>query len=205
MKLVSTPWMMMRGKSVAQLALSTLVLASACGDDKDPIDSADSTAGPTGDPTGDTDPTTGEDTDPSTDTDATGSATEPDPTTSATDGSDPTADTGVVAVDYMTDIQPIWDMRCLVGCHIEGGNGALTTGLILSADLSHASLVDAMSVGGSSLVRVAPGDYENSYLWHKIMNTQVDVGGSGYQMPIGGLPEEEVAKIEAWIEAGAKP
>lgn len=194
----------MRGKSVALLALSTLVLASACGDDKDPVDSADSTAGETADPTnGATEPATGEDTDPSSDTDATAGMTEPEPTT--TGATDPTEDTGVIAVDYMTDIQPIWDMRCLVGCHIEGGNGALTTGLILSADMSHASLVDAMSVGGSSLVRVAPGDYENSYLWHKIKNTQVDVGGSGYQMPVGGLPDDDVAKIEAWIEAGALP
>lgn len=194
----------MRGKSVAQLALSTLVLASACGDDKDPVDSADSTAGETANPTDATDPETDGDTDPSSDTDATAGMTEPDPTTGATDATDPTADTGAVEVDYMTDIQPIWDMSCVTGCHVAGGSGA-GTGLILSPDLSYDTLVDVMSLGAPGLVRVAPGDYENSYVWHKIKNTQIEVGGSGSQMPPGGLPEDAVAKIEAWIEAGANP
>ncbi len=197
MKLVST-FLMMRARTAAQLALSTLVLAAGCGDDEEPMTSDESTAGPTSDPTGSptgsptTDPQTTGDTDPATTGDT-------DPTTGVG------TESGEVAPDYMTEIQPIWDMRCLVGCHIEGGNGALTSGLILSAGVSHGAIVNVDSVGAPSLKRIAPGDVDASYLWHKLKNTQVDVGGSGYQMPIGGLPDADVALIEAWIEGGALP
>ncbi len=54
--------------------------------------------------------------------------------------------------------------------------------------------------------RVTPGQPDNSYLVHKVQNTHLDVGGSGFQMPIGRSPltQTEIDLIRAWISAGAK-
>ena len=134
-------------------------------------------------PTGTTDPTTGDD----------------------TSGSDGGSETSAVEVDYMADIQPIWDTRCVAGCHIESGI-AQTNGPILTAEKSYGELIDVPSKTVPGIVQVKPGDPDTSYLWHKVMGTQANVGGLGLQMPQGGmLSAEDLAKIEAWIVAGAKP
>lgn len=49
---------------------------------------------------------------------------------------------------------------------------------------------------------VVPGDFAGSVLWHKVLGS----GVYGGQMPVPDrepLTEEQVAVIEAWIEAGA--
>ena len=171
----------------------TLVLAVGCGDDGSGTDEGASEAS----------------TAPNTDT----GATTP-PTTSATDatdtGEEPTgtgSSTGEtpVTVDYMADIQPIWDTKCVAGCHIETGS-AQTNGPILTAAKSYAALVDAPSPTVPGIDQVKAGELAKSYLWHKVNGTMASVGGLGLQMPQGGmLTEAELGKIEAWIVAGAKP
>ena len=52
------------------------------------------------------------------------------------------------------------------------------TTLTLNADVSWAELVDATATQ-VDMPRVAPGDLEGSYLWHKLQGTQMDVGGMG--------------------------
>jgi hypothetical protein len=179
------------------LALA-LVFTAACGDDGDDTDGEDTdSAGmtsatatatattPTGttDPTSSTGPTTGDE----------------------SSGTDPGTETGTVAVDYMADIQPIWDTKCVAGCHIESGI-AQTNGPILTAEKSYGELIDVPSKTVNGIVQVKPGDPTTSYLWHKVNGTQANVGGLGLQMPQGGmLSAEELATIEAWIVAGAKP
>lgn len=177
----------------------TLVLAVGCGDDGSGTDEGASDTS--------TAPNTGTDT--NTDT----GATTP-PTTSATDttdtGEEPTgtgSSTGEtpVTVDYMADIQPIWDMRCVEGCHIETGS-AQTNGPILTAAKSYAALVDVPSPTVNGINQVEPGDTAKSYLWLKLNGEMASVGGLGLQMPQGGmLTEEQLGKVEAWIVAGAKP
>ncbi|MCY1060782.1 hypothetical protein [Nannocystis sp. SCPEA4] len=52
------------------------------------------------------------------------------------------------------------------------------------------------------------GDLENSYLWHKINNTHLEVGGSGTPMPpppAASLSDADLKKIGQWIEAGCAP
>ena len=52
---------------------------------------------------------------------------------------------------------------------------------------------------------VAPGDLEQSYLYRKLNNTHMEVGGSGDQMPFDAkLTAEELETIRTWIEQGAQ-
>jgi hypothetical protein len=191
MNLVSFP--KTRAGTAAQLALASLVLAVGCGDGSDKTTSGD-------------DSTTAVE---ATDTSASSTPTTGDPGEESTAGQESTAGedtTGdVPAVSYTVDIQPIWDMRCVTGCHVEGGSGFLSADLLLTPEKSYAQLVGVMSVGSPGLSRVAATDPEGSYLWHKLNNTQVDVNGGGSQMPVGGLPADQIAKIEQWIDEGAKP
>jgi mono/diheme cytochrome c family protein len=102
------------------------------------------------------------------------------------------------AVDFEHDIQPIFDEHCAV-CHQTGSENA---GLNLESGNSRSSLINVRSTE-SALARVAPGDPAHSYLLHKIKGTQIQAGGSGVQMPLGGPPlsPEEIQLIENWIES----
>jgi hypothetical protein len=84
------------------------------------------------------------------------------------------------------------------GCHL--GAGA-PQGLILDATNSYGLLVDVASSEVPSLLRVEPGDPDNSYLIQKLEGTAA-VGG---QMPLGGtpLPQSEIDTIRQWITEGA--
>ena len=53
---------------------------------------------------------------------------------------------------------------------------------------------------------VEPGDYENSYLWHKLTNAPDIVGLPMPYNPLTGegrLSEAELGDIQTWIAAGA--
>jgi hypothetical protein len=186
MNLVCNP--MSRALMAAQLAVATLVLTAGC--DGGGGDESSSTGSSTSDATDGT--TVGE----------TPTTTDETPTSSET-GSSETG--GEPLVDYMTQIQPIWDMRCVTGCHIESGI-AQTDGPILTATASFADLVNAPSPTVADIDEVEPGDLDKSYLWHKLNGTQSNVGGLGLQMPQGGmLPPAELELVKLWIEQGANP
>ena len=75
--------------------------------------------------------------------------------------------------------------------------------LTLNEGMSHAQLLSA-STQLQSMPRVAPGDLDGSYVWHKLVGTHLDVGGLTSPMPmIGMLADDELALIESWILAGA--
>jgi hypothetical protein len=102
-------------------------------------------------------------------------------------------------VDYVTEIQPIFNSRCIT-CH---SGASAPQGLRLDANNSYANLVDVPSNEVPSLLRVEPGDPDNSYLVQKVEGT-ADVGG---QMPLGGPPlsASTIALIRQWISDGANP
>ncbi|MBI4301219.1 MAG: hypothetical protein HY664_01255 [Chloroflexi bacterium] len=108
--------------------------------------------------------------------------------------------TVIPAVSFVQDIQPIFGSRC-VFCHQTGASQA---GLNVGLGLAYKSLVKVPSTE-SRLLRVAPGDPENSYLLHKLLGTHLQVGGQGEQMPLGGppLPKDDLEKIQKWIQDGA--
>jgi hypothetical protein len=102
------------------------------------------------------------------------------------------------AVDYSTQIQPIFSENC-VTCHAGGG---APEGLRLDVQNSYSNLVNVNSRQVPSLERVEPNDPNNSYLVQKLEGT----AAVGDQMPRGQppLPAAQINLIREWISAGAE-
>ncbi len=85
-------------------------------------------------------------------------------------------------------------------CHNAVGASA---GLRLDEAGSFAAIVDVASTEVPSLMRIAPGDPDNSYLVQKIEGTAA-IGG---RMPLGGppLPDATIEFIRQWVTDGALP
>jgi hypothetical protein len=85
-------------------------------------------------------------------------------------------------------------------CH---AGGAAPVGLRLDEGASYAMLVNAPSVEVPGLLRVDPGNPDDSYLIQKIEGH----AAVGDQMPLGGppLPSDTIAIIRQWITDGAQP
>ena len=85
-------------------------------------------------------------------------------------------------------------------CHI-GANAP--QGLRLDAANSYAMLVNVASSEVPNLLRVNPGNPDQSYLVQKIQGNAA-VGG---RMPLGqaALPQDRIDLIRQWIAAGAPP
>mgnify|MGYP003959008883 FL=1 len=100
-----------------------------------------------------------------------------------------------LAVDYETEIQPIWTANC-AGCH--GTNG----GLSLAAGSSFDNLVDVVaSASYAPALRVVSGDPAASVLYSKLTNTGVH---GGQMPPSAALSAGNLALISTWItELGA--
>ncbi len=101
------------------------------------------------------------------------------------------------------DVQPIFSGVCAVpGCH------AGTTpeeALNLSDGLAHSNIVNVSANQLAGMMRVRPGQPDQSYLVHKIQGTQASAGGTGNRMPLGGTPltQAQIDTIRDWIAAGA--
>ena len=76
-------------------------------------------------------------------------------------------------------------------------------GLDLSAGQARANTVNVQSVEVANLLRIAPGDPDNSYLVWKIEG-RPEIAGA--QMPRGRapLPQEQIDVIRQWIADGAQ-
>ena len=95
----------------------------------------------------------------------------------------------------------IFDTNCaLSGCHA-GANPQ--QGMDLSAGQAFSNIVNVPSREVPALMRVAPGDPENSYLLQKVRG---DAGIVGARMPLGRAPlsAEDIELIRKWIEGGAQ-
>ena len=85
-------------------------------------------------------------------------------------------------------------------CHI---GATPPQGLNLSAGLGYANLVGVPSREKPALLRVAPGDPENSYLIHKLEGRS-DIVGMRMPRTAGPfLTEGQMMVIRRWIELGA--
>ena len=84
-------------------------------------------------------------------------------------------------------------------CH---SGSAAPRGLRLDAANSYALLVNVPSGGVASLMRVKPGDADNSYLVQKLEGH----AAVGARMPLGGpyLDANTMALIRQWINNGAQ-
>ncbi len=110
-------------------------------------------------------------------------------------------------VSFSSDIQPIFDNRC-INCH---NSTMMLGGLDLSACSSYANLVNQptsptcrMTVPDS--IRVVPCDPPSSMLWLK---TRPDPARCGQPMPrgtagLGVIAPAEFLLLETWIAQGAQ-
>ena len=106
------------------------------------------------------------------------------------------------SVGFAATVQPFIDKAC--NCH-ESSPILMAPFSLKPAD-AYGQLVNMPSQQLPSMVRVKPGSIEQSYLWHKISGTQLQVGGSGMIMPSTiPLSAEEKLIFERWINAGAPP
>jgi hypothetical protein len=102
--------------------------------------------------------------------------------------------------DDFSQIQDTVFTPICTGCH---AGASAPVGLRLDEGNSYALLVNVASSEVPSLLRVDPGDPENSYLVQKIEG-RAAVGG---RMPLGGpqLPQESIDLVKRWIATGATP
>ena len=104
----------------------------------------------------------------------------------------------VFAVDFATNVQPIFTARCAT-CHFTGGQFP-----DLSLNNSFAAIVGMPSSCPATPVLVVAGDTTNSHLYRKIRNTQA-AGCFGIMPPGGSLTQGEIDIIGQWILGGAQP
>lgn len=113
---------------------------------------------------------------------------------------------------HAADVQRIWDTFCAT-CHVSdtGETDALVPGnLDLSSTVAYFNLVNVASEQSrTGLVRVAPGDPYNSYLWHKLQGAHLcptpdgETESSPPGEPLSELSPEDFATITRWICCGA--
>lgn len=107
---------------------------------------------------------------------------------------------GEVTPTFSSIQQNIFNTSCaLSNCHL--GAGAQSQ-LDLSAGNAYADLVGVSSVEVPGLLRVDPGNADDSYLVRKI---EGGPGIVGARMPFGRSPlsSEQIQSIRDWIDAGA--
>lgn len=104
-----------------------------------------------------------------------------------------------LTADFASIQENVFTPVCSV-CH--AGAGA-PEGLELDAGHSYALLVGVPSTEVPSVLRVKPGDPDNSYLIQKLRGT----ASVGARMPFGeaALPDATLAVISQWISDGAQP
>lgn len=98
---------------------------------------------------------------------------------------------------FSEKVQPLFQANCNVQCHVpDGFNGEL----FLGEDYGQETIVSVPS-SEAPLNLVEPGSPQDSYLWHKLNDTHLEVGGSGFPMPYGNppLPQEDLEVIEEYI------
>lgn len=104
-------------------------------------------------------------------------------------------------VGYATTVQPLFDRAC--NCH---QSEPLMAPFSLKAAGAYEAMVNVPSMQLPTMNLVTPGKLNDSYLWHKIDGTQLEVGGMGGRMPLTiPLSADEQAIVEQWIVAGAPP
>lgn len=109
------------------------------------------------------------------------------------------ADSGDAAVD--ASWTGVRDEVLVNSCGFSSCHGSGTGGLTLDADTTPGDLVGVESAAQPGSILVVAGDSEGSYLMQKLRG---DSGIAGNIMPpSGALDAAAVARVAAWIDAGA--
>jgi CHRD domain/Bacterial Ig-like domain len=108
-----------------------------------------------------------------------------------------------VATSSTVTFQSLQDTVFTPSCALSGCHAGATPqqGMNLSQGQAYAAIVNVPSMEVPTLLRVKPGDPDQSYLVQKIEGTAA-VGG---RMPLGGpaLPADRIEAIRQWISEGA--
>jgi len=107
----------------------------------------------------------------------------------------------IAAATTLTQVQQaVFTPRCS-GCH-NGSGGGLPGSMDLRAGNSFANLVNVASVESAGLMRVKPGEPQNSYVIHKVEGA---ASITGSRMPLGGpfLDQATIDEVKSWITSGA--
>jgi hypothetical protein len=88
-------------------------------------------------------------------------------------------------------------------CHTDAGGRTPPTGMNLRHETAYATLVNVPSTEKPGLMRVQPGDPENSYLVHKLEGRSDIVGQRMPRTSGPFLTEGQIRIIRRWIERGA--
>jgi mono/diheme cytochrome c family protein len=119
-------------------------------------------------------------------------------------GTSPAVNVTVAPVVTLTQLQEQVFTPLCSGCHngSQPAGGRLPGSQNLTAGNTFSNIVGVASLEQPSLMRVKPGDPDNSYLIHKVEGA-ADISGS--QMPLGGpvLSQATIDQIRSWISAGA--
>ena len=115
-----------------------------------------------------------------------------------------TTTTSPGSVSYKSNIQPVFNRSCAIaGCHRPPTSAQQ---LDLTKNVSYGQLVNVPSTEQPAVMRVAPGNPDDSYLIQKIEGTP---GISGGQMPVGCpgtvpcLSGDQMDMFRTWVTEGA--
>lgn len=114
----------------------------------------------------------------------------------------PAEKSGTTEVSFSEDVQHVFDRNCaVVGCHV---TGPAPFGLNLAPGFAFAQTVNQPAREKAGLMKIKPGDAENSWLYQKI----TDPKGIGALMPApqtgNTLTDIDKGIIRDWINNGAQ-
>lgn len=107
----------------------------------------------------------------------------------------------VMSGGFAVELAPFVEKNC--NCH---QSQPLMATFSLEPGVAYGNLVGVPSLDVPTMLRVKPGSLNESYLWHKVSGTQLEVNGKGETMPpTVPLNDSERDVIARWIAAGAPP
>lgn len=117
-------------------------------------------------------------------------------------GSNPVTGPPPTAATLVNVQSQVFTPRCaLSGCHV--GTGAPFGLDLSSASSSSANLIGVPSGERPAVLRVAPGDAANSYLYWKVSGNP-NIGGDPMPLSGGPLSDGDLSLMASWIDGGAK-
>lgn len=111
-----------------------------------------------------------------------------------------------LVVNFVDDVWPILSKLNVAMGHSATEGGSATSMLDMTdVATAYTNIVNVASKELPTSMLVKPCSAEESYLYHKLSDTHVSIGGFGTVMPpMGGITEDELAMVRAWINGGAQ-
>lgn len=113
----------------------------------------------------------------------------------------PAAGTGAAQVSFASEVMPNIIVKA---CNCHQTEPILMAPISLKVGEAYDNLVGVPSEQLTTMNLVEPGSLNASYLWHKLNDTHLEVGGSGLRMPSTiPLDAADIDLVGRWIAGGA--